>query len=575
MKFNLIFPMAGEGVRFGRKFKPFLTFGTKTFIENAVEPFIKHKQHINKVVFIVTTDQAATYDVKAKIQDMFGDILDCEVVAIPETKNQYETVSIGTAFLQESGLIDSDTPIIVCDCDHRVNVDPLIESIYRVPTARNRSRIIVPVWRVELNEVKHWGIFHKSANGAVCLMEKKLPHYVGSDDLLFGVIGCIYFDHKSLFDPKIHELKYTSITSAINDNSCMYNIHYAEILEAYFFGDKEKLTTLEQERAELIQGGEVREKLVGGSLARVNVVQLSGGVKAVRKQIQYDGASVVFDKLKQQYKKLKMLNSLNSELFVKPLYEFTPEAIGGSYGYDMEYLDGFRQLNTFGPQVQMDQLEKVSNELFSVYASSQVTREEPDLFWLDNHLDVKIWPKLNTLSQSSYTLNLIINRLGTGIRDILNSLDLTQFSPKNLSIYHGDLSLSNIMHNPETGRTVLIDCDNGDYGTPLLDLGKIAQSLLGQYEKWCFDPHPSHTFPELTSEGFAIFCRVCQLWSVGLNLPYITVFNAARFYCGLHFIRMIPFRMETSEDSGAFAASLARTILLDLLGDASVRKRER
>mgnify|MGYP003125675168 CR=1 FL=1 len=41
---NLIFPVAGEGSRFGGVFKPFLKIGDKHFIEVTYEPFKKWQE---------------------------------------------------------------------------------------------------------------------------------------------------------------------------------------------------------------------------------------------------------------------------------------------------------------------------------------------------------------------------------------------------------------------------------------------------------------------------------------------------------------------------------------------------
>ena len=41
--FTLIFPVAGEGSRFGGTFKPLLPIGDITFIEKVYEPFQKYE----------------------------------------------------------------------------------------------------------------------------------------------------------------------------------------------------------------------------------------------------------------------------------------------------------------------------------------------------------------------------------------------------------------------------------------------------------------------------------------------------------------------------------------------------
>ena len=53
-KINVVFPCAGKAERFGNTFKPFLKIGDLTFIEKAVEPFLKWESLINKFHFIIT-----------------------------------------------------------------------------------------------------------------------------------------------------------------------------------------------------------------------------------------------------------------------------------------------------------------------------------------------------------------------------------------------------------------------------------------------------------------------------------------------------------------------------------------
>src|SRR5665213_2184308 len=60
-KLSLIFPMAGQGARFGYRFKPFLDVQGKSFIEAAFAPFREGLPQIDKVDFIVTAEQERTH----------------------------------------------------------------------------------------------------------------------------------------------------------------------------------------------------------------------------------------------------------------------------------------------------------------------------------------------------------------------------------------------------------------------------------------------------------------------------------------------------------------------------------
>ena len=79
---NIIFPMAGEGSRFGYDFKPFLPLADLTFIEKAIEPFVKHIDSIKKFYFVVTKTQEEKYGVRERLELILD--VPFEVIIIPE-----------------------------------------------------------------------------------------------------------------------------------------------------------------------------------------------------------------------------------------------------------------------------------------------------------------------------------------------------------------------------------------------------------------------------------------------------------------------------------------------------------
>ena len=81
---NLIFPVAGEGSRFGDVFKPFLKIGDKHFIEVTYEPFKKWEHEISSVVFICTEEQ----DRKFAVEETLKKIIEHPRVQVIKLENK-------------------------------------------------------------------------------------------------------------------------------------------------------------------------------------------------------------------------------------------------------------------------------------------------------------------------------------------------------------------------------------------------------------------------------------------------------------------------------------------------------
>ena len=86
MKFNIIFPMAGESSRFDYEFKPFLQISDETFIELAYKYFKNYEDRINQLYFIITQEQENNLNVKNTLNDM--DII------IPKVKNTLDDMKV-------------------------------------------------------------------------------------------------------------------------------------------------------------------------------------------------------------------------------------------------------------------------------------------------------------------------------------------------------------------------------------------------------------------------------------------------------------------------------------------------
>ena len=91
MNFNVIFPMAGKGSRFNYKFKPFIKISDLTFIQLAFKYFIKWKEYINNIYFIITKEQDKLFNVTSKLKDYFSDYKYKLIILDKETKGPFET----------------------------------------------------------------------------------------------------------------------------------------------------------------------------------------------------------------------------------------------------------------------------------------------------------------------------------------------------------------------------------------------------------------------------------------------------------------------------------------------------
>ena len=89
-KFNLIFPMAGEGSRFNYKFKPFLQISDQYFIELAYKYFKNFENQILKTYFIVTQEQNNKFNIQEKLSEIFTNF---ELIILEhKTIGPYQTI---------------------------------------------------------------------------------------------------------------------------------------------------------------------------------------------------------------------------------------------------------------------------------------------------------------------------------------------------------------------------------------------------------------------------------------------------------------------------------------------------
>lgn len=231
--FNVIFPMAGESRRFDYQFKPFLQISDKTFIELAYLYFKKYEGRINQLYFIITQEQENNFDIKNKLNELFQK---CEVIIIPEkTLGPFQTICKAIEFSQ----IDKQIPVFICDCDHSIDIEPMIREIDNSPD------IIIPYWDITNENHNDWGIIYFSEEKKVINYSEKyiIEGYIN----YAGIIGCYYFKNLNHFNHPTH----CNITDLLQEINREANIVAVKIERTEFFGDKVRLEKTIENRKKL------------------------------------------------------------------------------------------------------------------------------------------------------------------------------------------------------------------------------------------------------------------------------------------------------------------------------------
>ena len=231
---NVIFPMAGQGARFGYKFKPFLTIDGEAFIAAAVAPFRRHLAHITRFTFVYLATQEHEFDVKRQLDEMFAGLpFDVALLDRP-TRGPAETVGNAIDQLGISG------PGFICDCDHSVDVTPLFDSVAR----GERADALIPVWPLEGESLAAWSVARVDDGRVRAIAEKQMP--AGTAGKPMGVIGCYGFADLALAASRAKKLDATNFSDVLRDMLAKDEVVRAvPITDARFFGDPERLSAAE------------------------------------------------------------------------------------------------------------------------------------------------------------------------------------------------------------------------------------------------------------------------------------------------------------------------------------------
>ena len=180
---NIIFPMAGDGMRFGgNSFKPFLDCTEKLFIEVAIDSFDSLKSRDLRFHFIFREDQEATFNVSARLRSLFPSLSLTFYIIPNKTSGPLETIREAMRLYSLTG------SFFICDCDHYVDVEPMIASL-----ADEQVQSIIPVATFQEASSANWGKVKLDLSDNILSFYEKEYVPFSSDYSVKGLLGCYFF----------------------------------------------------------------------------------------------------------------------------------------------------------------------------------------------------------------------------------------------------------------------------------------------------------------------------------------------------------------------------------------------
>ncbi len=230
MKVSVIFPMAGDGTRFGgTQFKPFIDGTEKLFIELAKEPFNPYKELYEiEYYFIFRQDQEDTFNVRERLRQLFP--LDTLHFCILPSK----TTGPAQTLAQAAQMYSLSGPAFVCDCDHAINIQPMIQYL----ETKTIPDILVPLLSIKESEQANFGKVKLDKEGnALAFYEKEIIPFSDAYDVK-GLVGCYFFKDVSL---STSFAEHTNISDILPLCQKTHTLGFVTILEAGLFGTPESL----------------------------------------------------------------------------------------------------------------------------------------------------------------------------------------------------------------------------------------------------------------------------------------------------------------------------------------------
>jgi hypothetical protein len=304
----------------------------------------------------------------------------------------------------------------------------------------------------------------------------------------------------------------------------------------YLINDKKPYTDKTMAKSiEVMRDGGIRHIHIGPSEAFVlNIGHSEASLSKIgitfSKKLPEGASDYQKAKFKSQYDSLSEIGSTFKD-FVPAVFDYSGTS------YSMEFLDGYKAFHQLSKANRMKLIQKVFSKLSALYE----LKVKSDADWLTAFMKDKIFSKEPVVAG----FNLGDTQKLMKLFESILANKLKEVSPQFLCRYiHGDLTYENILVKDSDIRFIDLDNDNKP-GPPELDLGKLTQSILTQYEHW-----DDKEFDISNKDEFDV---VTEFYSRLLNQPIAQIKNKAYFYCAIHLFRMIPYQFKRNPSRAQMA----------------------
>ena len=296
------------------------------------------------------------------------------------------------------------------------------------------------------------------------------------------------------------------------------------------------------------------KKLKGSSFSNTVLMEKDNHL-IIRKYIIKGSENIRhYHKLKRQYYDLQKLNCYSNNLCPKVYNEIDLDYI---YYFDIEYLENYNHLTIVNNQ-QLYNLLNILNKV--IYITKKINNNDLWIYNLLNKIKINEYILLDPIIKNLLSFDEIIinNKKYKGIQKCLEEINVKIYNPKYLSVIHGDLTFENIMFLADDIK--LIDPDGSDFIDAIeLDLGKLLQSYLSNYETWSNSSYSDKLIKKIDISNKLldtyeyknnVNIDFYKIWSIILNNQDINIIiKRGIFYMCIHLLRMIPYRYKINLNS--------------------------
>ena len=194
-----------------------------SFIEKAYQPFEKFSDYVNEVVCICTKEQSEKHDAVKKLRECLPHNNVRVIVIEEQTSGPLQTVQ--EALRIGEGIKGS---VVICDCDHSINISPLIDRL------DSNADVWIPTWEITEDEHQNWSKVVHNKKGIHMICEKE--HVASETYNVDGIIGCIWFKDVN----KLLKIEGDYISDALKEFIAKKKVMgIVPIDRAFFFGTPE------------------------------------------------------------------------------------------------------------------------------------------------------------------------------------------------------------------------------------------------------------------------------------------------------------------------------------------------